>query len=161
MYDDAVITRLRLVLHVRLHIGSVDLLLKPSLGGRQAWCRWCGTVYSRALSPPPLLPRTTAQPYSCRSESVPNSDTTSPQPFIPDSSCRASLASPPTLYPTCFSVLFVCCLLPSCEQRLENGERFHIMFAIQLIRCPFLNPRIRGVVILSNIIDVIVRNAAR
>eukprot|EP00752_Nemacystus_decipiens_P004045 g3704.t1 len=44
--------------------------------------------------------------------------------------------------------------------RLENGERFHIMFAIQLIRCPFLNPRIRGVVILSNIIDVIVRNAA-
>eukprot|EP00903_Cladosiphon_okamuranus_P019913 g18301.t2 len=45
--------------------------------------------------------------------------------------------------------------------RLENGERFYIMFAIQLIRCPFLNPRIRGVVILSNIIDVIVRNAAR
>lgn len=59
------------------------------------------------------------------------------------------------------AVLSACCLLPSCEQRLENGERFHIMFAIQLIRCPFLNPRIRGVVILSNIIDVIIRNAAR
>lgn len=59
------------------------------------------------------------------------------------------------------AILLGCCLSPWCEQRLENGERFHIMFAIQLIRCPFLNPRIRGVVILSNIIDVIVRNAAR
>lgn len=47
------------------------------------------------------------------------------------------------------------------EQRTENVERFHIMFAIQLIRCPFLNPRIRGVTFLSEIIDITVRNAAR
>lgn len=47
------------------------------------------------------------------------------------------------------------------EQRTENVERFHIMFAIQLIRCPFLNSRIRGVTILSEIIDITVRNAAR
>ncbi len=47
------------------------------------------------------------------------------------------------------------------EQRVENGERFHIMFAIQLIRCPFLNPRIRGVTNLSGIIEIIVRNASR
>lgn len=45
-------------------------------------------------------------------------------------------------------------------QKSENVERFHILFAIQLIRCPFLNPRIRGVTILSDIIDVTIRNAA-
>ncbi|CAM9482017.1 unnamed protein product [Scytosiphon promiscuus] len=43
--------------------------------------------------------------------------------------------------------------------KAEHVERFHIMFAIQLIRCPFLNPRIRGVTILSDIIDVTIRNA--
>ncbi|CBJ30122.1 conserved unknown protein [Ectocarpus siliculosus] len=45
--------------------------------------------------------------------------------------------------------------------RTENLERFHVMFAIQLIRCPFLNPRIRGVTVLSDIIEVTIRNATR
>lgn len=35
------------------------------------------------------------------------------------------------------------------------------MFALQLVRCPFLNPRIRGVSILSEIIDITVRSGAR
>lgn len=46
------------------------------------------------------------------------------------------------------------------KQKVENVERYHIVFAIQLIRCPFLNPRIRGVTILSDIIDVTMRNTA-
>lgn len=46
-------------------------------------------------------------------------------------------------------------------QVLETVGRFHLMFALQLLRCPFLNPRIRGVTLLSDIIDHTVRSGAR
>lgn len=52
-------------------------------------------------------------------------------------------------------------MCPFLEQAAETVERFHLMFALQLVRCPFLNPRIRGVSILSEIIDITVRSGAR
>lgn len=46
-------------------------------------------------------------------------------------------------------------------QATENTEKFDMTFALQLIRCPFLNPRIRGVTILTDIIDITVRSGIR
>ena len=133
--------------------------------GRWLLCGWCATAYSRALFLSSFLlcatprcfsqgskPPRTAMVHRGATMRLPSRESYSESFFLCFTSAHAIHVP---------AVLLGCCLSPWCEQRLENGERFHIMFAIQLIRCPFLNPRIRGVVILSNIIDVIVRNAAR
>lgn len=39
--------------------------------------------------------------------------------------------------------------------------KFQLMFALQLLRCPSLNPRIRGITLLSEIIDLTVRSGVR
>lgn len=81
-----------------------------------------------------------------------------PRPFLVHTAHAAPLG-----YCAVFRLLScVCvCVCCPCGQATENVERFHLFFALQLVRCPFLNPRIRGVTILSEIIDITVRSGMR